>query len=125
MRFYFYLYGKKTGQLKILTRRNNSKSETSVFKQYGNHGHRWNFAQVFLDFSPLDTFQVNFTNFLFFLVLLISCLFLQMIILFLMSELIVVFIGQERISGGYFASFTTQNQLLATRKQTGGSCFKE
>jgi hypothetical protein len=79
MKFYFYLYGKKTGQVKILTRRINSKSETSVFKQYGNHGHRWNFAQVFLDFSPLDTFQVNFTNFLFFLVFMISCLFLQMI----------------------------------------------
>ena len=64
MRFYFYLHGKKTGQIKILTKRKNSKSEITMFKQYGNHGHHWNFAQVFLDFSPSDIFQVTFTIFL-------------------------------------------------------------
>ena len=64
MRFYFYLHGKKTGQIKILTKRKNSKSEITMFKQFGNHGHHWNFAQVFLDFSPSDIFQVNFLKFL-------------------------------------------------------------
>ncbi len=59
MKFYFYLYGKKTGQLKLYTKRKNSKEEIRVFKQYGNHGHKWNFAQVFLDFAPSDIFQVN------------------------------------------------------------------
>ena len=64
MRFYFYLYGKNTGHLKILTKRNKVKSivEHVVFSHYGNYGHKWNFAQVYLDFPPTDVYQVFQAN---------------------------------------------------------------
>ena len=58
MRFYFYLYGNETGYLKILTDRQKSSYDNVVFTHYGNHGHKWNFAQIYLDFSPTDVYQV-------------------------------------------------------------------
>ena len=59
MRFYFYLRGNETGYLKILTKRQESHKEHVVFNRYGNHGHKWNFAQIYLDFSPNDAYQVG------------------------------------------------------------------
>ncbi|CAB3992043.1 MAM and LDL-receptor class A domain-containing 1-like [Paramuricea clavata] len=59
MKFYFYLYGHKTGKIKIFTKRKNSKSENMVLKKYGNHGHKWNFAQLFLDIPPSDIYQLK------------------------------------------------------------------
>ena len=57
MKFYFYLYGNNTGFLKIMTKKQGS-SKNVVFNRFGNHGHKWNFAQVYLDFSPTDVYQV-------------------------------------------------------------------
>jgi hypothetical protein len=60
MKFYFYLYGQKTGKIEIFIKRKNSKSEIMVLKKYGNHGHKWNFAQLFLEIPPWDIYQVSF-----------------------------------------------------------------
>ena len=58
MKFYFYLYGNETGQLKILVKNSDSYIDRVVFHRYGNHGHKWNFAQVYLDFAPTVAYQV-------------------------------------------------------------------
>ena len=58
MRFHFYLHGNETGYLKILAKRQKSTYEHVVFTRYGNHGHKWNFAQIYLGFSPTDVYQV-------------------------------------------------------------------
>ncbi len=59
MRFYFYLYGNETGYLKISTKRKKQYTkEQVVFTRFGNHGHKWNLAQIYLDFSPTDVYQV-------------------------------------------------------------------
>ena len=54
MRFYFYLYGSETGYLKIRTK----KPKSVVFNRYGNHGHKWNLAQIYLNFSLIDVYQI-------------------------------------------------------------------
>ena len=58
MRFYFYLYGNETGYLRIGTKKQKSSNEHIVFNHYGNHGHKWNLAQIYLNFSPTDVYQV-------------------------------------------------------------------
>ena len=52
MKFYFFLYGNETGQLKIWV------WNRVVFYRYGNHGHKWNFAQVYLEYAPTVAYQV-------------------------------------------------------------------
>ena len=59
MKLYFYLYGNETGYLKILTKQQESFIEKEVFSRYGNHGHKWNFAQIYLDSSQTDVYQVQ------------------------------------------------------------------
>ena len=58
MKFYFYLYGNETGFIKILAKRQKSTQEKVVFTRYGDHGHKWNFAQIYLDFPPTEVYQV-------------------------------------------------------------------
>ena len=58
MKFNFYLYGIQTGHLKILVRYDGEYYDRVVFHRYGNHGHKWNFAQVYLDFAPTAVYQV-------------------------------------------------------------------
>ncbi|CAB3984347.1 MAM and LDL-receptor class A domain-containing 1-like, partial [Paramuricea clavata] len=60
MKFYFYLYGKNNGLLKIRTAHEISGKEhgNEVLKLYGSHGYKWNFAQIYLDFAPTDIYQV-------------------------------------------------------------------
>ena len=62
MKFYFYLYGHETGFLKILSKRQKTTEERVVFTRYGNHSHKWNFAQIYFDFSPADIYQVWIIN---------------------------------------------------------------
>ena len=59
MRFYFYLHGNETGYLRIGTKKQKLSYEHVVFNHYGNHGHKWNLAQIYLDFSPTDVYQVS------------------------------------------------------------------
>ena len=56
MRFHFYLYGNETGYLKILTKW--QEYTNVVFNRYGNHGHKWNLAQIYLDFSSTVVYEV-------------------------------------------------------------------
>jgi hypothetical protein len=58
MKFYFYVYGNETGHLKILVSNYRSHKDPVVFHRYGNHGHKWNFAQVYLDSVPTAAYQV-------------------------------------------------------------------
>ena len=58
MKFHFYLHGNETGFLKILTKRQEYTKEDIVFTRYGNHGHKWNLAQIYLNFSSTDVYQV-------------------------------------------------------------------
>jgi hypothetical protein len=58
MKFNFYLYGIQTGHLKILVQNDGAYNDRVVFHRYGNHGHKWNFAQVYLDSNPTVAYQV-------------------------------------------------------------------
>ncbi|XP_028395409.1 uncharacterized protein LOC114519468 [Dendronephthya gigantea] len=58
MRFYFYLYGKETGYLKIKTRVKHSDYEITKFTRYGSHGHKWNLARIFLNFARTTIYQI-------------------------------------------------------------------
>jgi hypothetical protein len=61
MKFYFYLYGRKNGYLKIRTiqEKSGKEVEKEVLQQYGSHGHQWHFAQIFLNFAPTDLYRVR------------------------------------------------------------------
>ncbi|CAB4032270.1 MAM and LDL-receptor class A domain-containing 1-like isoform X4, partial [Paramuricea clavata] len=58
MKFYFYFNGNETGHLKILVRNYRSYKDRVVFHRYGNHGHKWNFAQIYLDSVPNTAYQI-------------------------------------------------------------------
>ena len=58
MKFFFYLYGNETGHLKISVRHADYNYEHVVFHRYGNHGHKWNFGQVYLNSAPTVVYQV-------------------------------------------------------------------
>ena len=59
MKFYFYLRGENNGYLYIRTTTTSRTDKTEQSKKYGNHGHKWNFVQIFLDFAPTDIYQVS------------------------------------------------------------------
>ena len=63
MKFYFYLYGTETGYLKIRAMRTRLNYEQTVFTRYGNHGHKWNLAQIYLNFPSTDVYRVCMMSF--------------------------------------------------------------
>ena len=59
MRFFFYLYGNETGTLKVAIQSLTTTYEHVVFTRWGNHGNKWNFAKIYLNFSSSDVYQVS------------------------------------------------------------------
>lgn len=59
MKFYFYIYGKDNGYLRISTKLHTSSEEKEKTKIVGSYGRKWILGQTFLPFAPTETYQVR------------------------------------------------------------------